>query len=151
MGVLAPGNVDLGPIKLEGSATRRRVTLDVTVDGVEGAALGVMSQGVFHALALSLFLPRAMLPDSPFRFLVIDDPVQAMDPSKVDGLVLVLQDVASTHQVVVFTHDDPLPEAVRRSGFPATIWQTVRREGSVVELQKAADPVTRYLDDALTR
>jgi wobble nucleotide-excising tRNase len=51
----------------------------VTVDGVEGAALGVMSQGELHAMALSLFLPRATLPESPFRFVVIDDPVQSMD------------------------------------------------------------------------
>ncbi len=141
-------NVELGPVKLAGAANRRRVTLDVTVDGVEGAALGVMSQGELHALALSLFLPRAMLAESPFRFLVIDDPVQAMNPSKVDGLARVLEDVARTHQVVVFTHDDRLPEAVRRLQLPATIWQVVRREGSQVELQKVADPASRYLEDA---
>lgn len=141
-------NVELGPIRLEGSATHRRVALDVTVDGVEGAALGVMSQGELHALALSLFLPRAMLADSPFRFLIIDDPVQAMDPAKVDGLARVLAEVALTHQVIVFTHDDRLPESVRRLQLPATVWQVHRREGSVVELTKAADPIERYLDDA---
>lgn len=141
-------NVELGPVRLEGSATRRRVALDVTVDGIEGAALGVMSQGELHALALSLFLPRAMLAGSPFRFLVIDDPVQAMDPAKVDGLARVLQEVAASHQVVVFTHDDRLAEAVRRLQVPATVWQVVRRERSVVELQKATDPVSRYLEDA---
>ena len=141
-------NVDLGPVRLEGSATQRRVTLDVTVDGVEGAALSVMSQGELHALALSLFLPRAMLRDSPFRYLVIDDPVQAMDPAKVDGLARVLAEVAETHQVIVFTHDDRLPEAVRRLQLPATVWQVVRRERSVVELTKATDPVQRYLEDA---
>lgn len=141
-------SVDLGPVRLEGSSTHRRVTLDVTVDGVEGAALSVMSQGELHALALSLFLPRAMLSESPFRFLVIDDPVQAMDPAKVDGLARVLAEVALTHQVVVFTHDDRLPEAVRRLQLPATVWQVVRRERSLVELTKATDPVLRYLEDA---
>lgn len=141
-------SVDLGPVRLEGTATQRRVTLDVTVDGVEGAALSVMSQGELHALSLSLFLPRAMLSESPFRFLVIDDPVQAMDPAKVDGLARVLAEVAVTHQVVVFTHDDRLPEAVRRLQLPATVWQVVRRERSVVELTKATDPVLRYLEDA---
>lgn len=50
-------NVELGRVVLEGGATRRRVALDVTVDGVPGAAVGVMSQGELHALALSLFLP----------------------------------------------------------------------------------------------
>jgi hypothetical protein len=48
--------------------------------------MSVMSQGELNALALSLFLPRMMLAQSPFRFLVIDDPVQAMDANKVDGL-----------------------------------------------------------------
>ncbi|MGY1684421.1 AAA family ATPase [Geodermatophilus sp. SYSU D00867] len=141
-------NVDLGPVRLEGSATRRRVALDVTVDGEASAALGVMSQGEVHALGLALFLPRAMLEQSPFRFLVIDDPVQAMDPAKVDGLARVLAEVAGTHQVVVFTHDDRLPEAARRLQLGATIWEVTRRERSVVELRKSEDPVARYLDDA---
>ena len=38
-------NVELGGIRLAGTGTSRRVDLDVTVDGVPGAALGVMSQG----------------------------------------------------------------------------------------------------------
>src|SRR4030095_9915202 len=48
-------NVELGRIELAGARTSRHVTLDVTVDGVRGAAIGVMSQGELHALALSLF------------------------------------------------------------------------------------------------
>jgi ABC-type lipoprotein export system ATPase subunit len=113
-------NVDLGGIELEGTAQRRRVTLRVTVDGTPAEALGVMSQGELHALALSLFLPRATLPESPFRFLWIDDPVQSMDPARVDGLARALAETAKTRQVVVFTHDDRLPEAVRRLGIAAT-------------------------------
>ena len=31
----------------------------MTVDGIPGAALSVMSQGELHALGLALFLPRA--------------------------------------------------------------------------------------------
>src|SRR5690606_9970050 len=93
-------NVDLGAIRLAGTGTRRRVDLNVAVDGEPGAALGVMSQGELHALALSLFLPRATIPDSPFRFLVIDDPVQSMDPAKVYGLAKVLEKVAERRQVI---------------------------------------------------
>ncbi|RBY75813.1 hypothetical protein DQ238_18885 [Geodermatophilus sp. TF02-6] len=141
-------NVDLGPVRLEGAKTRRRVALDVTVDGDAGAALGVMSQGELHALGFALFLPRAMLDQSPFCFVMIDDPVQAMDPSKVDGLARVLAGTAVTHQVVVFTHDDRLSDAVRRLQLPATIWEVVRRERSVVELRRSDHPVTRYPDDA---
>ncbi|MEZ5285546.1 MAG: hypothetical protein R2712_12240 [Vicinamibacterales bacterium] len=78
-------NVELEAVALKGTATQRAVELSVTVDGVPGAALGVMSQGELNALALSLFMPRASLPESPFRFMVIDDPVQSMDPARVDG------------------------------------------------------------------
>lgn len=141
-------NVELGPIRLEGTATQRRVSLDVTVDGIPGAALSVMSQGELHALGLALFLPRATSPDSPFRFLVIDDPVQSMDPAKVDGLARLLSHTAQDRQVIVFTHDDRLPEAVRRLQLPATVWEVARREHSIVELKKNDDPVSRYLDDA---
>jgi ABC-type hemin transport system ATPase subunit len=142
------GSVALDDIRLEGAATRRHVQLDVTVDGIEGAALGVMSQGELHSLALSLFLPRAMLPESPFRFILIDDPVQAMDPARVDGLALVLQNVAHARQVLVFTHDDRLPEAVRRLRVDAAIVEVTRRPDSVVELRPALDPVERALSDA---
>jgi AAA domain len=141
-------NVDLGPIRLTGAATRRSLSLDITVDGVEGAALSVMSQGELHALGLALFLPRATAPNSPFRFIVIDDPVQAMDPAKVDGLARLLSQVGKDRQVVVFTHDDRLPEAIRRLQLPATIWEVIRKENSVVELTKNEDPVDRYIEDA---
>ncbi|MFI1463382.1 AAA family ATPase [Nocardia carnea] len=142
-------NVELGGIRLQGNAnSARRVQLDVTVDEVDGAALGVMSQGELHALGLALFLPRATLADSPFRFVVIDDPVQAMDPAKVDGLARVLATVAWDRQVVVFTHDDRLAEAVRRMQIDARILEVQRRERSVVEIRLSSDPVHRYLDDA---
>ncbi|MFE3319830.1 AAA family ATPase [Nocardia sp. NPDC059195] len=142
-------NVELGSIRLQGSAgTARRVLLDVTVDEVDGAALGVMSQGELHALGLSLFLPRATVAHSPFRFVMIDDPVQAMDPAKVDGLARVLAEVAAGRQVVVFTHDERLAEAVRRMQLDATVLEVQRRERSIVEVRVTGDPVRRYLDDA---
>jgi energy-coupling factor transporter ATP-binding protein EcfA2 len=141
-------HVALDQVVLAGEGSRRRVELDVTVDGVGAAALGVMSQGELHSLALSLFIPRATLPESPFRFLVIDDPVQSMDPARVDGLARALEMVAKERQVVVLTHDDRLPEAVRRLEIAATVIEVTRRDRSVVELRPVLDPVTRYLDDA---
>ena len=141
-------NVDLGAVELEGSSTKRRVTLKVTVDGAPAEALGVMSQGELHSLALSLFLPRATLPDSPFRFICVDDPVQSMDPARVEGLARVLADTAQTRQVIVFSHDDRLPEAVRRLGLPARVLRVTRRANSVVDVQQARDPVSGHLEDA---
>jgi len=129
-------------------AGRRQVDFHVTVDGTEGAALSVMSQGEVNALALSVFLPRVTMPASPFGFLIIDDPVQAMDPAKVEGLARVLSDTAMERQVIVFTHDDRLPEAVRRLGLAATILEVTRRPGSVVEVRRALDPPARAIEDA---
>lgn len=141
-------SVELGGIDLVGRRNQRRAVLDVRVDGSPSAALTVMSQGELHALGLSLFLPRATADDSPFRFVMIDDPVQAMDPAKVDGLARVLADVARTHQVIVFSHDDRLAEAVRRLPDAATVVEVQRGERSHVAVAPAFDPVERYLDDA---
>ncbi|NEE03783.1 AAA family ATPase [Phytoactinopolyspora halotolerans] len=141
-------NVDLGPIQVSGSKTRRQVQLSAEVDGEEAGALTVMSQGELHALALALFLPRATLPASPFQFVVVDDPVQAMDPAKVDGLARVLERISRTHQVVVFTHDDRLPAATRYLGIDARILRVDRTAGSRVEVTDDEDPTRRYLSDA---
>ena len=141
-------NVHLNEIALVGKGSRRRVDLNVTVDDADTAALGVVSQGEVNCLALSLFFPRVMLDESPFRFIVIDDPIQAMDPARVDGLAQVFADVAKERQLVVFTHDDRLPEALRRLGLPHTLLQVTRRPGSVVQVEKAHDPVVQYFLDA---
>jgi energy-coupling factor transporter ATP-binding protein EcfA2 len=141
-------NVDLGTIRLAGSATQRHVELNVSVDGAPGSALGVMSQGEVNALALSVFLPRATLPASTFRFLVIDDPVQAMDPAKVDGLARVLQRTAADRQIIVFTHDNRLAQAVRQLSIPATILEVTRRPGSAVEVRPSLEPAEQALTDA---
>jgi len=140
--------VDLGAIRLAGSATQRHVELDVSVDGTPGSALGVMSQGEVNALALSVFLQRARMPASPFRFLVLDDPVQAMDPAKVDGLARVLEKAAGDRQVIVFTHDNRLAQAVRQLQLPAAILEVTRRPGSAVEVRACLDPVEQALRHA---
>ncbi|MEV4198494.1 AAA family ATPase [Micromonospora globbae] len=143
-------NVELGAMRLEGNNTRRRVVFPVSVDGADnGTALGVMSQGEMHALGLATFLPRGCAPESPFRFVVVDDPVQSMDPAKVDGLARVLAELAEQRQVVVFTHDTRLPDAIGRLDLGrARIVGVTRAERSVVTLRTGSDPVTRYLDDA---
>ncbi len=143
-------NVDLGGISLEGSANRRKAVVEGSVDGVPAGALSVMSQGELHALALALFIPRATTPpDSPFRFLVLDDPIQAMDPAKIDGFLDVLVELSKTRQVIVFSHDDRLPAAIRaRSIPPAQLLDVTREEGSVVVVKQNDSPAQRYIADA---
>ncbi|MFF7521052.1 AAA family ATPase [Streptomyces pseudovenezuelae] len=143
-------SVDLRSVRLTGSekATVRKLVMDVSVDGTEAAALGVMSQGELHSLALSLFLPRAAAPDSPFGFVVIDDPVQSMDPAKVHGLAKVLHDLGETRQVVVFTHDTRLQRAFTNQELPVTVLEVERAGRSVVTVNRVTDPVRQALADA---
>lgn len=141
-------NVELGAIRLEGQKNTRRVLLEATVDGSEAEAFGVMSQGELQALTLAIFIPRATAAESPFRFVMLDDPIQAMDPSKIDGLLDVLIELAHERQVIVFTHDDRLPAAIRRSRTKARIIEVVRGANSTVSVIESTRPATRLLDDA---
>jgi len=141
-------NVEIARLTLDGSNTRRHVVIEASVDGADASGLTVLSQGELHALALALFLPRATLPESPFRFVVLDDPVQAMDPAKVDGLVRVLARIAEQRQVIVFSHDNRFADAVRRAHVNAQILEVTRENGSRVTVTNAFDPPQRYLRDA---
>ncbi|MCA4725789.1 AAA family ATPase [Mycolicibacterium fortuitum] len=140
-------NVDLVEISLEGTSTRRKVVLEGAVDGKPTKALSVMSQGELHALALALFLPRATSAKSPFRFVVLDDPIQAMDPSKIDGFVQVLCEIAKTHQVIVFSHDDRLASVIRETGVDARLIEVVRETGSRVTVRDNVNPALRQVGD----
>lgn len=143
-------NVSLGAVTLSGSEhySGRNVALNVTVDDVDASALGVVSQGELFSLALALFLPRATSELSPFDFIVVDDPVQSMDPRKVEGLARLLEKVAATHQVVVFTHDDRLAEVLRYHQIKATIRTVKRGFRSQVTIDSSDDPVKRELKAA---
>lgn len=141
-------NVDLHNIVLTGQNNARKVEILASVDGSDSGALAVMSQGELHALALSLFLPRAAMDASPFRFIVLDDPVQAMDPAKVNGLVAVLSELANTRQVIVLSHDDRLPQAARRLPVAPRILEVSRAQGSRLRIAQSLDPTKRFLDEA---
>ncbi|WP_431951201.1 AAA family ATPase [Actinacidiphila sp. bgisy167] len=143
-------SIDLKSVNLQGSekAVVRKLVMDVSVDGKEASALSVMSQGEQHSLALSLFLPRATTADSPFGFVVIDDPVQSMDPAKVHGLAQVLHDLGEHRQVVVFTHDTRLQRAFASQELPVTVFEVERDKHSKVKVKPVTDPVKQALKDA---
>ena len=141
-------NVQLGELRLTGSGSNRHIEYDLSVDDTPNAAIGVMSQGELTALALSLFLPRVTLPESPFKFLILDDPVQSMDMARVDGLARVLSELAEERQIIVFTHDERLREALLRLQIPVTIQRVSRAPNSVVSVRKSSSPADLYLSDA---
>jgi len=140
-------NIDLGDITLEGTANRRRAVLVGSVDGQSTKALSVLSQGELHALALALFIPRATAEASPFRFIVLDDPIQAMDPAKIDGFVQLLSAIAKTRQVIVFSHDDRLASVIRETGVDARMVEVIREAGSRVSVRDNINPALRAVDD----
>jgi ABC-type Mn2+/Zn2+ transport system ATPase subunit len=133
-------DLSLGNVELKKQGTQRFVSFDVAIDGVNTSAFGVMSQGELSALAISVFLPRAMLPGSPFRFMVIDDPVQSLDGAKLDGLARVLARAAIHRQVIVFTHDERLANAVRRQAVGAHVLAVRRHARSEVEIAVFQSP-----------
>lgn len=143
-------NVEIGTPRLTGSGTSRRIDYELSVDGTENAALGVMSQGELTALALALFIPRVTLPDSPFKFLILDDPVQSMDMARVDGLARVLESLSKRHQIIVLTHDERLREALLRQQIPATVHRVSRAPDSVVTVRQVSTPWEMHLSDAFS-
>lgn len=140
-------NVTLSGVTLASQNTRRTVQLELDVDGVPGDR-AVLSQGELAALGLALFLPRSVTAESPFRFVVVDDPVQSLDPSKVDGLARVLHGLAADRQVVVFTHDLRLLRSLKHLALPFTGYRLDRGERSVVTAELIVDPVLQHLADA---
>jgi energy-coupling factor transporter ATP-binding protein EcfA2 len=132
--------VKVDPFEISGIKTSRKLGMTCSIDGESANARSVLSQGELHALGLSMFLPRALHRESPFGFLVIDDPVQALDVRKVDGLAQLLNDIAVTRQVIVFTHDERLPDAVHRLGLQATVLK--------VSVKRSSDAVSRALEEA---
>ncbi|OPX10579.1 hypothetical protein B1964_23455 [Gordonia sp. i37] len=142
-------DVDLGTVALTGAGNRRRVDVTGSIGDHDLGAMSVMSQGELHALALALFIPRATADASPFRFLILDDPIQAMDPAKIEGFLGELEELAKDRQVIVFSHDDRLPTAIRNASVPAELLSVKRSAGSVVTVTTNETPAARYVDDAI--
>lgn len=125
-----------------------RVSLNLSVDGISGVERGVLSQGEIQALALCLFLPTMSRLGSPFKFAVIDDPIQVMDQYAVVGLARVLAKYANNLQLIVFTHDDRLIKALRLLEIDHTLINVTRSKESVVQCEVIDDPVKQRLTDA---
>ena len=141
-------NVDLLFVQLAGSGNRRRAALGVEVDNNEAEALSVGSQGEINSFALSIFFPRVMLSANSFRFLVIDDPVQSMDPARVDGLARLFAKIAEDRRLIVFTHDARLTQSLRVLNLKYNSLEVTRSLKSVVRIEPKHDPVLQYFNDA---
>ncbi|MET7393521.1 hypothetical protein ABZS66_08515 [Dactylosporangium sp. NPDC005572] len=137
--------------------TRRagKVSIGLSMGGISipstDRPTNILSTGQRNSLTLATYFPRAMQPDSPFGFLVLDDPVHSFDFGRVQYLASLLADLSDGRQIIVFTHDDRLWHELRALG----IWaehirlDRVLGEDSVVRVSDATAPGLRHLDDLL--
>lgn len=141
-------SVSLDGFRLSGRASARELELSASIEGARRAVPASMSQGESNALSLCLFMARALQRESPFGFLVLDDVVQAMDATKVEGLARLLGEAGHRRQILVFTHDERLQAALRRLNIDYRQLTVTRRPDSQVDFRTVDAPVQRWLGDA---
>lgn len=109
--LLPDAGIEIDRIGHQGGVKQRRgVDISLTIGG-RPATLGMLSSGQRNALLLA---PLLMLDDvGPFGFLLVDDPVHALDDLRVDLLARELARLGRTRQVIVLTHDPRLEEHLR--------------------------------------
>jgi len=103
-----------------GTRAAKRVEIGLKVGGVsvlpDTKTPSILSTGQRNALTLATYFPRATQPQSPFRFLILDDPVHAFDSWRVRYLAERLRQMANDYQIVVFSHDERLWSELQRHG-----------------------------------
>ena len=103
-----------------GTRAAKRVEIGLNVGGTSvlpGAKTpSILSTGQRNALTLATYFPRATQPQSPFRFLILDDPVHAFDSWRVRYLAERLRQMADDYQIVVLSHDERLWSELQRHG-----------------------------------
>lgn len=130
-----------------GVSKQQRMEALVRLGDKEGGS-ELLSTGQRNALCLAAFLPRTMRDENPFRFLVLDDPVQAFDGERVAYIAEMLVNIAEHHQVIVLTHDERLPNELRNIGHRFTRIVLDRGPGSALSVERVVSPAGALLDDA---
>lgn len=145
--MLPDADVEIEKIRHQGGAKQNRgAEVRLTLGG-RPATLGMLSSGQRNALLLA---PLLVIGDpGAFGFLLIDDPVHALDDLRVDHLAQELSRLADDHQVLVLTHDPRLEEHLRaRRPDLATV--TLQRDVATATVRWAqhSSPWETLLDDA---
>lgn len=94
--------------------------LKATAFGRELNAAASLSQSQLNCLGLSVYIPSIVADDAPFRFIVFDDPVQAMDDEHHESfLINVVPELIGnrSRQVVVLTHLKPTADRLRNLNY----------------------------------
>lgn len=141
-------------VKLSGGIRQaRKVAISLAFGDTKVApgpdAPKVLSTGQRNALTLATYLPRATQPDSPFRFLVLDDPIHAFDGDRVRYLARVLGTLSKSYQIIVLTHDERLWHELRALGEHPLHIRLTRPPGSssTVQVKDVTYPGMGLLED----
>ncbi|MGC9671428.1 hypothetical protein ACNTMW_33395 [Planosporangium sp. 12N6] len=147
-------DLELNGISLAGGVRQAgKVNIDLSASGTSVPAKtnkpAVLSTGQRNVLSLATYLPRATQPHSPFRFLVLDDPIHAFDDWRVRYLAKYLVALADRYQIIIFTHDDRLWRELRSLGYLATHFRLDRPTGapSHVRVKNITRPGEQLLDE----
>lgn len=117
-----------------------------TADGAAPRPLGALSAGQQNAFLLAPVIgPRSV---RPFGFVVFDDPVHALDDFRIDVLARFLRERATTHQVIVFTHDERLTEILRHSASNGRFYTLKRDHANSVVTVEQDEPLWMRLLNA---
>ena len=84
--------------------------------GKKMSAPACLSESQLNCLGLSVYLMRATTPESPFGFVVFDDPVQSMDDDHCESFIInvVPKLIDEFHkQVIVLTHIKHIADRIR--------------------------------------
>jgi DNA repair exonuclease SbcCD ATPase subunit len=99
---------------------RNEFSMKADAFGEELNAAACLSQSQLNCLGLSIYIPNVVDPNSPFRFIMFDDPVQAMDDDHHESfLVSVMPALLDEHrlQVIVLTHLEPTANRLRNLNY----------------------------------
>jgi DNA repair exonuclease SbcCD ATPase subunit len=74
----------------------------------------ILSQGNLNALALSIFLALAESQDSPFNFLIFDDPSQSLGRAEKEEFCKILNKIAEQRNLMISTMDEEFYEKLKK-------------------------------------
>jgi DNA repair exonuclease SbcCD ATPase subunit len=69
------------------------------------SVIPILSQGNLNSLALSIFLALAESQNSPFNFLIFDDPSQSLGTSEKSNFLKILDKIAENRNLIISTMD----------------------------------------------
>ncbi|MEG6574296.1 AAA family ATPase [Caldibacillus debilis] len=85
---------------------RRKIDLVAELYGKTANAVAMLSEAHINATGLSVYLGQIVSPYSPFKFIVLDDPVQSMDSNHTLRFVtdLISKLLEKDYQVIILSH-----------------------------------------------